>query len=241
MGNTEYPCGNLTSAPSCFQMSGYIYCLRHYQETLMNVLNVTEPQNRSMVSDIKCAACHCEIFKTEMVNRLYDDSLIHTRCFGCHLCQNPIMDYYSFENGYISCGCNVQPTVFGSTNPNEWTPCESANELISSIPSGHNSSNIYQQIPYQRHAFGNVMVQTRQNFKPKRDRTSFRPEQLIALKNYFENNPNPDTKEIEALCVRTQLSKRVVQVWFQNRRAKVKKETMPSNMMIVQTNQEENE
>nr|XP_037270525.1 LIM/homeobox protein Awh-like [Rhipicephalus microplus] len=54
----------------------------------------------------------------------------------------------------------------------------------------------------------------------KRMRTSFKHSQLRAMKAYFTVNHNPDSKDLKQLSLRTGLSKRVLQVWFQNARAK---------------------
>lgn len=54
----------------------------------------------------------------------------------------------------------------------------------------------------------------------KRMRTSFKHGQLRAMKAYFTVNHNPDSKDLKQLSIRTGLSKRVLQVWFQNARAK---------------------
>ncbi|UYV70551.1 LHX2 [Cordylochernes scorpioides] len=51
-------------------------------------------------------------------------------------------------------------------------------------------------------------------------RTSFKHHQLRTMKNYFAINQNPDAKDLKQLAQKTQLSKRVLQVWFQNARAK---------------------
>jgi len=40
------------------------------------------------------------------------------------------------------------------------------------------------------------------------------------MKQYFAINQNPDAKDLKALAQKTNLSKRVLQVWFQNARAK---------------------
>ncbi|GFQ86441.1 hypothetical protein TNCT_239401 [Trichonephila clavata] len=56
--------------------------------------------------------------------------------------------------------------------------------------------------------------------RPKRMRTSFKHHQLRAMKSYFSINHNPDAKDLKQLSQKTGLSKRVLQVWFQNARAK---------------------
>ncbi|KAK2727774.1 hypothetical protein QYM36_008309 [Artemia franciscana] len=56
--------------------------------------------------------------------------------------------------------------------------------------------------------------------RTKRMRTSFKHHQLRMLKSYFQTNHNPDAKDLKQLSQKTGLSKRVLQVWFQNARAK---------------------
>ncbi|RWS22686.1 LIM/homeobox protein Lhx9-like protein [Leptotrombidium deliense] len=51
-------------------------------------------------------------------------------------------------------------------------------------------------------------------------RTSFKHNQLRMMKAHFGINHNPDSKDLKELSQSTGLSKRVLQVWFQNARAK---------------------
>lgn len=61
------------------------------------------------------------------------------------------------------------------------------------------------------------------NARQKRMRTSFKHHQLRVMKTYFELNHNPDAKDLKQLSQKTGLSKRVLQVWFQNARAKYRR------------------
>lgn len=65
-------------------------------------------------------------------------------------------------------------------------------------------------------ALGNAVRQ-------KRMRTSFKHHQLRAMKAYFNLNHNPDARDLKQLSEKTGLSKRVLQVWFQNSRAKYRR------------------
>ena len=56
---------------------------------------------------------------------------------------------------------------------------------------------------------------------PKRPRTILTTSQRRKFKGAFEMNPKPCRKVRESLAAETGLSVRVVQVWFQNQRAKV--------------------
>nr|BAK19078.1 apterous B beta [Bombyx mori] len=67
--------------------------------------------------------------------------------------------------------------------------------------------------------------------RTKRMRTSFKHHQLRTMKSYFAINQNPDAKDLKQLAQKTGLSKRVLQVWFQNARAKWRR-----NMMRQETN-----
>ena len=58
---------------------------------------------------------------------------------------------------------------------------------------------------------------------PKRPRTILTTQQRRAFKASFEVSPKPCRKVRETLAKETGLSVRIVQVWFQNQRAKVKK------------------
>ncbi|KAG1678119.1 LIM/homeobox protein Lhx2 [Nymphon striatum] len=65
-----------------------------------------------------------------------------------------------------------------------------------------------------------------QNPRAKRMRTSFKHHQLRTMKSYFSVNQNPDAKDLKQLAQKTGLSKRVLQVWFQNARAKWRRNTL---------------
>lgn len=60
-------------------------------------------------------------------------------------------------------------------------------------------------------------------------RTSFKHQQLRIMKAHFQINQNPDSKDLKELSEKTGLQKRVLQVWFQNSRAKQRKSSTPSS------------
>ncbi|CAB4478883.1 uncharacterized protein OCT59_025992 [Rhizophagus irregularis] len=66
----------------------------------------------------------------------------------------------------------------------------------------------------------------------KRIRTT--PEQLALLEDTFKTNPSPNSKIREAIAEKLNMSERSIQVWFQNRRAKMK--TMQKRTYLIISN-----
>ncbi|CAH8437395.1 unnamed protein product [Schistosoma turkestanicum] len=125
-----------------------------------------------------------------------------------------------------------------SKNPSEFNKTIDSNLLIQHV---HQQKRNRKRRSGLHQVFENDCFNNGTNFylgitaRQKRMRTSFKHHQLRTMKAYFNINHNPDVKDLKVLTEKTGLSKRVLQVWFQNARAKyrrnlVRQENAPTSV-----------
>ncbi|CAH1270973.1 LIM homeobox transcription factor 1-beta-like isoform X1 [Branchiostoma lanceolatum] len=142
----------------------------------------------------KCTGCLQSIPSTEFVMRAMGN-IYHLRCFQCVVCQQRLQkgDEFIMKNSQLYCKPDYEK------------------EVQLAVPkmspgSSEEDENTTENRP-----------------RPKRPRTILTTQQRREFKALFEVSPKPCRKVRETLAAETGLSVRVVQVWFQNQRAKMKK------------------
>ncbi|KAG1675103.1 LIM homeobox transcription factor 1-beta [Nymphon striatum] len=150
----------------------------------------------------KCASCLQRISPTELVMRALD-SVYHLHCFTCLICGNQLTkgDQFVIRAEGLYCRADFEKEIL----------------LPTGIKVEFFIKLIVEELPEGRHH------KTDGRRGPKRPRTILTTQQRRAFKASFEVSQKPCRKVRESLAKETGLSVRIVQVWFQNQRAKLKK------------------
>ncbi|XP_034752856.1 LIM/homeobox protein LMX-1.2-like [Etheostoma cragini] len=182
---------------TCFLRDRTAYCRAHYQQLFAN----------------KCSGCLEEIEATELVMRALQ-SVYHLSCFCCCVCERQLCkgDQYVLKEGQLLCRSDY----------------EREKELLSTVSPDRSDSDKSEvedlDVKSEKcPAAGNASSDSNNPRRPKRPRTILSSQQRRAFKASFEVSSKPCRKVRETLAAETGLSVRVVQVWFQNQRAKMKK------------------
>ncbi|KAG2461446.1 LMX1A factor, partial [Polypterus senegalus] len=139
-------------------------------------------------------------------------SVYHLRCFSCCVCERQLQkgDEFVLKEGQLLCRSDY----------------DKERELLrlispAALESGSNSDVESENLG--KSASTGKKGEERDIKRPKRPRTILTTQQRRAFKASFEISSKPCRKVRETLAAETGLSVRVVQVWFQNQRAKMKK------------------
>ncbi|KAL7885168.1 hypothetical protein AOLI_G00079380 [Acnodon oligacanthus] len=195
---------NLESELTCFSKDGSIYCKEDYYRRF---------------SVQRCARCHLGISASEM------DSLVYCRLHFETLVQG---DYGApFGHADVAHGKGAVPAgPLGLAYYNGVGTVQKGRPRKRKSPGPGADLAAYNAALSCNENDGDPMDRDSQyssGQKTKRMRTSFKHHQLRTMKSYFAINHNPDAKDLKQLAQKTGLTKRVLQVWFQNARAKFRR------------------
>ncbi|XP_018896205.1 LIM homeobox transcription factor 1-beta isoform X2 [Bemisia tabaci] len=143
----------------------------------------------------KCLRCAERVLPHEMIMRA-QNHIFHLQCFVCVICCQPLQkgEQFVLRAGQLFCRQDFEKEMF-----------------------------LLQQSPSDELLLDDTSRPRDGRRGPKRPRTILTSAQRRQFKASFEVSPKPCRKVREALAKDTGLSVRVVQVWFQNQRAKMKK------------------
>ncbi|XP_070780697.1 LIM homeobox transcription factor 1-beta-like [Enoplosus armatus] len=182
---------------TCYSRDTKLYCKVDYQQLFA----------------AKCSGCLERIAPTEFVMRALE-SVYHLGCFCCCVCERQLCkgDEFVLRGGQLLCKSdyNRERVLLSTVSPDNSDSDKSEGEDLDAKT-------------LKCRAAGKGGDDCKDPRRPKRPRTILTTQQRRAFKASFEVSSKPCRKVRETLAAETGLSVRVVQVWFQNQRAKMKK------------------
>ncbi|XP_063796117.1 LIM homeobox transcription factor 1-alpha [Pseudophryne corroboree] len=178
---------------SCFYRNKKLYCRNDYEKLFA----------------VKCGSCLDTITPSEFVMRA-QKSVYHLGCFCCCVCERQLQkgDEFVLKDGQLLCKGDY----------------EKERDLLSLVsPAASDSGKSEDDEDGGKFEDSKGIEDGKDQKRPKRPRTILTTQQRRAFKASFEVSSKPCRKVRETLAAETGLSVRVVQVWFQNQRAKMKK------------------
>uniref|UniRef100_A0A671TN75 LIM/homeobox protein Lhx9 n=1 Tax=Sparus aurata TaxID=8175 RepID=A0A671TN75_SPAAU len=190
----------LQTHPSLFWRDGNIYCQQDYCR---------------MFGGGQCARCFQPIPASDLVMRS-GELTFHPHCFSCQVSVSTETFTQKLNEKTSSTHTHTHTHTPGEEIPLTNTAvCVTAQNQVS----GEGEESVSSPEP----RLDDRVTGGRTRRRTKRIRTCFRSEQLRALESYFAQKHNPDGKDWTCLAHKTGLPKRVLQVWFQNARAKLRR------------------
>ncbi|XP_034058624.1 LIM homeobox transcription factor 1-beta-like [Gymnodraco acuticeps] len=178
---------------TCYSRDTRLYCRADYQQLFSS----------------KCSGCLESISPSAFVMRALD-SVFHLSCFCCCVCERQLSkgDEFVLRDNQLLCKDDYERERLITVSPHTSDSDKSEDEDLN-VPSECRSAGKRRDDKDPR--------------RPKRPRTVLNTVQRRAFKASFDVSSKPCRKVRETLAAETGLTVRVVQVWFQNQRAKMKK------------------
>uniref|UniRef100_A0A670IG49 LIM homeobox transcription factor 1-alpha n=1 Tax=Podarcis muralis TaxID=64176 RepID=A0A670IG49_PODMU len=153
----------------------------------------------------KCSGCLKAVAPSEFIMRVLEN-VYHVHCFSCCECERRLQrgDEFVLKEGQLLCRSDY----------------EKERDMLSAISPAPTES-VKSEDEDGSHPQGKGSEEAKDHKRSKRPRTILTTQQRRAFKASFEVSSKPCRKVRETLAAETGLTVRVVQVWFQNQRAKV--------------------
>ncbi|CAF0880051.1 unnamed protein product [Adineta steineri] len=214
-------CGQyLDESATCFVLDGKPFCKYDYIRLFAS----------------KCTKCHESFSKNELFIRTACYRRYHPDCFRCDHCDRLLAsgdEYYLHEQNQILCRQDFHQLNLSNQSIGTSTAATNNNSIPLRPPPTSSSSSTTSSSSNQ--PLGSIISSTSnlkstnnniRKDKTTRMRTVLNEKQLLTLRTCYGANPRPDAIMKEQLVDMTQLSPRVIRVWFQNKRCKDKKRSI---------------
>merc|ERR1711971_1029601 len=182
----------------------------------------------------KCGACHL-VFDEIDQDRSFGQSQFHVDCFSCSKCGVNLdkgMQAAVDQMGNLLCEQDFHSNkeIVNSSTEEGNLETEKTSQ-ISNLEDSMDDVKLPESPESQSDSEKEDKEEEDEGKKEGKDgkkrgpRTTIRAKQLDVLRNVFEQTPKPTRLMREQVAKETGLPMRVIQVWFQNKRSKVKRMT----------------